>query len=37
MFFLRFWKRTRDVLFLFFSVAFALLSVGQVVVASANI
>lgn len=37
MFFLRFWKRTRDVLFLFFSVAFALLSAGQVVVASANI
>ena len=37
LYFLRFWKRTRDVLFLFFSVAFALLSVGQVVVASANI
>lgn len=37
MFFLRFWKRTSDVLFLSFSVAFALLSVGQVVIASANI
>ncbi|KAA0068414.1 DUF5985 family protein [Rhodanobacter sp. T12-5] len=37
MFFLRFWKRTADVLFLSFAVAFALLSVGQIVVASANI
>jgi hypothetical protein len=37
MFFLRFWKRTDDVLFLCFSVAFALLSMGQIVVASANI
>jgi hypothetical protein len=37
LFFLRFWKRTSDVLFLSFSVAFALLSVGQVVIASANI
>ncbi len=37
VFFLRFWKRTHDVLFLHFSVAFALLSVGQVVIASANI
>jgi hypothetical protein len=37
MFFLRFWKRTADVLFLCFSVAFALLSIGQIVVASANI
>ena len=37
VFFLRFWKRTADVLFVSFSVAFALLSVGQIVVASANI
>jgi len=37
LFFLRFWKRTRELLFLSFSVAFALLSVGQIVVASANI
>lgn len=37
MFFLRFWKRTTDVLFLSFAVAFALLSVGNIVVASANI
>ncbi len=37
MFFLRFWKRTGELLFLSFSVAFALLSVGQVVIASANI
>ena len=36
MFFLRFWKRTADVLFLSFAVAFALLSVGKIVVASAN-
>lgn len=31
LFFLRFWTRTRDELFLAFSVAFALLSVGQAV------
>jgi hypothetical protein len=37
MFFLKFWKRTADVLFLSFAAAFALLSVGQIVVASANI
>jgi hypothetical protein len=37
MFFLRFWKRTDDVLFLCFAVSFALLSLGQIVVASANI
>lgn len=37
LFFLKFWKRTADVLFLCFAGAFALLSVGQVVVASANI
>jgi len=36
-FFLRFWKRTADVLFLYFAVAFALLSIGQIAVASANI
>jgi hypothetical protein len=37
IFFLRFWKRTGESLFLSFSVAFALLCVGQIVVASANI
>jgi hypothetical protein len=37
MFFLKFWRRTADVLFLSFAVAFALLSIGKVVVASANI
>ena len=37
MFFLRFWKRTGELLFLSFSVAFALLSVGQIVIAAANI
>ncbi|HXS74498.1 MAG TPA: DUF5985 family protein [Rhodanobacteraceae bacterium] len=37
LFFLRFWKRTSDSLFLSFSVAFALLSIGQIVIASANI
>jgi uncharacterized protein DUF5985 len=37
LFFLRFWKRTTDVLFLCFAGAFALLSIGQIVVASANI
>lgn len=37
LFFLRFWRRTGELLFLSFCVAFALLSVGQIVVASANI
>lgn len=37
LFFLRFWKRTGESLFLSFSAAFALLSVGQAVVAAANI
>lgn len=31
LFFLRFWARTRDELFLAFSIAFALLSIGQTV------
>jgi hypothetical protein len=35
-FFLRFWKRTGESLFLAFSVAFALLSIGQIAIASAN-
>lgn len=37
LFFLRFWRRTDDRLFLAFAVAFALLGVGQVVQALANI
>ena len=37
LFFLRFWKRTRDALFLAFAVAFALLGLGQAVQALANI
>lgn len=37
LFFLRFWKRTGELLFLSFSAAFALLSVGQIVVSAANI
>jgi hypothetical protein len=36
IFFLRFWKRTGESLFLAFSVAFALLSLGRLVVAWAN-
>jgi membrane-associated PAP2 superfamily phosphatase len=35
--FLRFWRRTRDELFLAFALAFALLGVGQAVVGLANI
>jgi uncharacterized membrane protein len=37
LFFLRFWKRTRDELFLAFAAAFALLGTGQSVIALANI
>ena len=33
LFFLRFWQRTRDQLFLAFSLAFALLGIGQTVIA----
>lgn len=36
LFFLRFWKRTGDALFLAFAVAFVLLAVGQAVTAVAN-
>jgi hypothetical protein len=35
--FLRFWRRTRDELFLAFSLAFALLGIGQTILALANI
>jgi hypothetical protein len=37
LFFLRFWRRTNDNLFLAFSIAFALLGTGQAVQALANI
>ncbi len=37
LFFLRFWRRTHDRLFLAFAIAFALLGVGQAVQALANI
>jgi Family of unknown function (DUF5985) len=37
MFFLRFWRRTRDQLFLAFALAFVLLGVGQGILALANI
>ncbi len=37
LFFLRFWRRTRDELFLAFAFAFALLGTGQSIVALANI
>jgi hypothetical protein len=37
LFFLRFWRRTGDGLFLAFAIAFALLGVGQAVQALANI
>ena len=37
LFFGRFWKRTRDPLFLAFALAFGLLGVGQAVLALANI
>jgi hypothetical protein len=35
--FLRFWKRTKDELFVAFALAFGLLGVGQAVVALANV
>ena len=37
LFFLRFWKRTHDGLFLAFAIAFALLGTGQAVLALASI
>jgi hypothetical protein len=37
LFFLRFWRRTRDQLFLAFALAFALLGLGQTILAIANI
>lgn len=37
LFFLRFWTRTRDALFLWFAVAFWLLGLGQTLLALGNI
>lgn len=37
VFFLRFWRRTRDGLFLAFALAFSLLGLGQAILALANI
>lgn len=37
LFFLRFWRRTRDQLFLAFALAFALLGLGQSILALADI
>jgi hypothetical protein len=37
LFFLRFWKRTREELFLAFAIAFLLLGAGQTILALANI
>ena len=37
LFFMRYWWRTRDELFLAFSLAFVLLGIGQAVLALANI
>ena len=37
LFILRFWRRTRDPLFMAFALAFALLGIGQAVLALANI
>ena len=37
LFFIRYWWRTRDELFLAFAMAFALLGIGQAVLALANI
>jgi len=37
LFFLRFWRRTRDSLFLAFALAFALLGIGQSILTLANI
>jgi len=37
LFFLRFWRRTRDTLFLAFSLAFGLLGLAQAVIAMTNV
>jgi len=37
LFFLRFWRRTRDTLFLAFALAFVLMGLGQSILALANI
>jgi len=37
LFFLRFWRRTREELFLAFALAFLLLGIGQTILALANI
>ena len=37
LFFLRFWRRTRDGLFMAFALAFGLLGLGQAILALANI
>jgi uncharacterized protein DUF5985 len=37
LFFLRFWRRTRDELFLAFALAFGLLGLGQAILALSNI
>jgi hypothetical protein len=37
LFFVRFWRRTRDALFLAFALAFVLLGIGQSILALANI
>jgi hypothetical protein len=37
LFFLRYWSRTRDELFLSFSIAFGLLAAGQTILALTNI
>ena len=37
LFFLKFWRRTRDELFIAFALAFALLGLGQAVLGLANI
>jgi uncharacterized protein DUF5985 len=37
LFFVRFWRRTRDGLFLAFALAFVLLGIGQSILALANI
>ena len=37
LFFIRYWWRTRDELFLAFAMAFALLGIGQAILALANI
>ena len=37
LFFLRFWRRTRDELFIAFALTFGLLGIGQAILALANI